>query len=306
MSNFTDASIRTDVGAVIDTLAKLHEFVTVDAAKAGDVPFAVVPDGKKIVSLKPILDEFRLLPDRRRGTVKLSTVESFVAIVERFKSDASIVYANPTRTEPKLWAIFDYHPAGPDATKADWLRHQAVFAPPLSDEWKAWSGNNGKQMGQADFAAFIEERVTDLIVPKLDDPKLRTFAELVEGVWATPADMVKLSRSLNVNVESRVKNAQTLSTGEVSIIYEQTHNAQDGAGQPLKIPTLFTIAVPVFYAGDLYRIAARLRYRVSGGNITWQYQLVRPDLVFDDAFKGIVTKVRDETALPVLLGTAEA
>lgn len=305
MSNFTDGSIRTDVGAVVDTLAKLHEFQLMDAGDPALLaPFAVVPEGKKIESLKKILDEFRLLPDRRRGTVKLSTVESFVEIVQRFKGEASIVYADPTRTAPKLWAIFDYHPAGPDATKADWLRHQAVFAPSLSDEWRAWSTNNNKPMSQGDFAAFIEERVTDLIVPKLDDPKLKTFAELVEGVWASPSDMVKLSRSLSINVEARVKNAQTLSTGEVSIVYEETH--KDGTGQPLKVPTLFTVALPVFYAGDLYRIAARLRYRVSGGTITWTYQLVRPDLVFDDAFKGIVEKAREETSLPVLFGTAEA
>lgn len=301
-NQFTDE--QTNVGALADVFAQLHGFKTLDAAALGVAPFAVVPEGKKVESLKKILDEFRLLPDRRRGTVKLSTVESFVEIIERFKGDASIVYADPTRTAPKLWAIFDYHPAGPDATKADWLRHQAVFAPPLSDEWKAWSANNNKPMSQGDFAAFVEDRIGDLIVAKFDDPKLKTFADLVGGVWASPSDMVQLSRSLSINVEAKVKNAKTLSSGEVSIVYEETH--RDGEGQPLKVPTLFTIAIPVFYAGDLYRIAARLRYRVNGGTILWTYQLVRPDLVFDDAFTGIVAKVRDETALPVLLGTSEA
>lgn len=304
MSEFTDNAIRTDVGALVDVIGQMHDFEVVDAGAQGAAPFAVVPKGKEIKSLKPILDEYRLLPDRRRGTVKLSTVESFVEIIRRFKAPESIVYADPTRTAPKLFAIFDYHPEGPDATKANWLRHQAVFAPPLSDEWKAWSANNGKAMNQGDFAAFIDEHVTDLIVPKLDDPKMKTYAELVDGVWASPADMVKLSRSLSINVDVKVKNAQTLSTGETSIVYEETH--RDGAGQAIKAPNLFTIAIPVFYAGDLYRIAARLRYRVNGGTIVWTYQLVRLDLVFDDAFKGIVEKVRAETELPVLMGNAEA
>lgn len=294
----------SDAQALIDAVKQLHNFSTGDAAKVGDAPFAVVPNGKSLISLKPLLDEFLKLPDRRRGTSKLSTVESFIEVVERFKSEASAVFANPNRSSPSIDAVFDWHPAGPDATKADWLRHQAVFAPPLSDEWKAWSANNNKPMSQADFAAFVEERIGDLIVAKLDDPKLKTFADLVGGTWASPSDMVQLSRSLTINVEATVKNAQTLSTGEVSIVYEETH--KDGTGQPLKVPSLFTIAVPVFYAGDLYRIAARLRYRRNGGTIVWTYQLVRPDLVFDDAFKGIVAKVRDETSLPVLLGTAEA
>jgi hypothetical protein len=173
----------------------------------------------------------------------------------------------------------------------------------LSDEWKAWTAKNNTFMGQGDFAAFVEEHITDLIVPNLDDPKLKTFADLVEGSWATPADMMKLSRGMSVNVESKVKNAQTLSSGEVSVVFEEVHT--NGAGEPLKVATLFTIAIPVFYAGDLYRIAARLRYRVQGGSISWLYQLVRPELVFDDAFKGLVEKVKKETNVPVFAGTPE-
>lgn len=80
--------------------------------------------------------------------------------------------------------------------------------------------------------------------------------------------------SLQVNVESNVKNAQTLNSGEVSILFEEVH--RDGAGAPLKVPNLFTIAIPVFYGGELYRIAARLRYRVSNAKITWSYQARPP------------------------------
>lgn len=294
----------TDVGALVGVLGRLHEFSTHDALLAGAAPFAVVPEGKKIESLKPIIDAFRSLPDRRRGTANVRDVASLVELTNRFKSDASAIFAAPDKTSPKVVTVFDYHPAGAKATEADWLTHRASYAPPLSEEWKAWIGKNDTVMNQAEFAAFIENRIGDLIVPNLDDPKLKTFAELVEGVWAKPSDMVQLSRKLQVNIASKVRNDQTLSSGEVSIVYEEVH--QDGAGQPLKIPTLFTIAIPVFYAGELYRIAARLRYRVRDGVISWFYQLVRPDLVFDDAFNGIVEKVKSETQLPVFIGTPEA
>jgi uncharacterized protein YfdQ (DUF2303 family) len=306
MTDFSDNNCAggTNVGALADTIARFHEFDVIDASTKGTAPFAVVPEGKTIESLKPLLDEYRLLPDRRRGTSSLRDVASFVELVKRFASGESVVFASPDRTAPKLQAVFDYHPAGEKATAADWLQHKALYAPPLSEEWKAWSAKNGQSMSQADFAAFIDEHVNDLMVPALDDPKLKTYADLVEGVWAGPSQMVALSRKLQVNVESVVKNAQTLNSGELSIIYEEIHT--DGAGQPLKVPTLFTICIPVFYAGQLYRIAARLRYRVANGKITWSYQLVRADIVFDDAFNGIVETVRKETALPVLLGTPEA
>lgn len=304
-------SIAADLGAQFE---KFHEFEVREVEQGTTkAQFAVVPMGKSLVSLKPTLDEFRALPERRRGTSQMRDVNSFIDMVLRFKSGNTTIFANPDRAKPSLTAMFDYHPKGDDAKNADWLRHQSVYAPQLSDEWKAWGANNAKWMGQGDFALFIEERIPDLIVPNLDDPKLKTYATLVDGIWANPADMVKLSRGLQINVGSTVKNAQTLNSGEVSIVYETEH--RDGAGQPLKIATLFTIAIQVFYAGTLYRIAARLRYRENQGVITWQYQLVRPDLVFDDAFNGppagegdlsIVEKVKTETGVPVFLGSPEA
>jgi len=145
------------------------------------------------------------------------------------------------------------------------------------------------------FADLIEKSARGAI----NDEASKELEKLV----ASPSDMVSLSRSLQVNVETTVKNAQTLNSGEVSVIYDEIH--KDGAGQPLRVPTLFQICIPVFYSGDLYRIPARLRYRLNSGKITWSYQLVRPDLVFDDAFDGIVAKVRGESQLPVFLGSPE-
>lgn len=297
----SEKSIAADLG---DQYQALYGPEFQDALALGAAPFAVLPTGLKIESLRGLLDSYLLKPRRRAGVSSVRDVESFVAIVARFKSAASAIYADPNRAAPSLVAVFDYHPVGGKTTDADWMKHRAVYAPPLSDEWRAWNAKNGSWMPQGDFAAFIEERVMDLIVPQLDDPKLKTFADLVEGTWAGPSQMVQLSRSLQVNVESVVKNAQTLSSGEVSIIFEEIH--KDGAGSPLKVPTLFTIAIPAFYAGDLYRIAARLRYKVSNGKIAWLYQLVRPDLVFDDAFNGIVAKAKIDTELPVFIGTPEA
>jgi uncharacterized protein YfdQ (DUF2303 family) len=159
-------------------------------------------------------------------------------------------------------------------------------------------------MSQVDFAAFIEDNVTNLVVANLDDPDIKTYADLVQGTWANPSDMVGLSRGLQVNVKSVVRNAQTLASGEASFVFEETHS--DGTGAPLKVANLFTILIPVFFAGEAYRIPTRLRYRVNEGRISWMYQLARPDLVFDDAFKGIVDVVRNQTQAPVFLGTPEA
>jgi len=293
-------SIAADLA---NTFEQLHGFQILKLDPSTTPFAAVVPKGKELKSVKPLLDEYLKAPERRRGSSSLRDLASFIAAVERFKGDESAVFADPNRSAPSVTAVFDYHPKGGDATKADWLGHRAVYAPQLSDEWKAWSAKNGQWMNQGEFAAFIEEHVTDLVVVNLDEPSIKTYAELVEGSWAGPSDMVSLSRGLQVNVSAVVKNAQTLNSGEVSITYQETH--RDGAGEPLKVKTLFMVCIPVFYAGALYRIPVRLRYRVKDDSLLWLFQMVRPDRVFDDAFNGVVQQVRDETKVPTFLGTPE-
>jgi hypothetical protein len=157
-------------------------------------------------------------------------------------------------------------------------------------------------MSQQDFAAFIEERITDVSSAALTE-RQEEFAALMQGTFATPSELVTLSRGLEINVGGTVKNAVRTSSGEISVVYNQAHT--DSTNAPIKVPNLFQIAIPVFYGGAAYRVNAWLRYRVSGGSITWGYQLVRPDIVFKDAFDEIVKRVGDDTASPVIVGTPD-
>jgi uncharacterized protein YfdQ (DUF2303 family) len=296
--------VRGTAAVVADEIKRLAGFEMINTGGVSRAMLAVVPEGKKVQDLTTILDQYLPKPLRRRGTATLTDAASFIEHVKRFASGQSAVFANPERQKPALTVVFDYHPEGEDATQADNLTHRGVYAPALSDEWKAWTGNHGKPMSQADFAAFIEDRITDVIVPNLDDPNIKTFAELVQGRFAEPSDLLALSRGLAINVETSVKNALSLTTGEISVVYDEQH--RDGAGAPINIANLFQICIPVFYAGSAYRMAVRLRYRLSGGKIAWSFLLVRPDLVFDDAFRGIVSTVTKETGVPVFLGSPEA
>jgi uncharacterized protein YfdQ (DUF2303 family) len=299
-------TVVENVGATIAREVKaLHgvELHHIHALIAEGGTIAVLPEGKRIEDLKPILDRYLLRPDRRRGTATLTDAASFIEHVKRFASEDSAVFASPTRSAPKFTVVFDYHPSGSKATDADFMGHRATYAPALSDPWNAWSGKNGVPMSQVDFATFIEDHITDVVVPNLDDPNLKTFADLVQGRFASPSDLLAMSRGLAINVETTVKNAVQLTSGIINVQYEETH--KDGMGQPISIANLFQVCIPVFYGGQLYLIGVRLRYRQAGGRIMWSYQLVRPDVVFDDAFKGIVQQIVQETEVPVFLGAPE-
>ena len=116
--------------------------------------------------------------------------------------------------------------------------------------------------------------------------------------------MLELSRGLVVRQNSRVKNAQVLQSGEAQLSYETMHT--DEAGAPLSVPGAFLLGVPVFDNGPVYRVPVRLRYRLVEGKLSWRYILHRPDVVFRTAIDAALDDIRQQTGLPVLLGTPEA
>lgn len=264
----------------------------------------VLPDGKTVESLKPLLDEFLPFPERRKGTARFHDVESFIAHFNRLGDKESAVFAKPDKKKPSFTSVIDYHKASTKPEDANWLGHRAIYEPELSEEWLAWTARNGQPMSQGDFAAFIEDRIQDLVVADVTNGRIKEFAEVVKGMWAMPTELLELSRGLAVNVASVVKNAVTLQSGEISVQFDEQH--RDAEGKPIRVPNLFQLAIPVFYAGTAYRIAVRLRYRVSAGTIQWHYNLVRHDLVFEDAFKGIVAKIDEGVQGEVFLGSPEA
>lgn len=294
----TDES--TNLGVLAQQITDLHghDILHLKAGEEGDATFIVLPQGKTLKDITPELEKYLPAPRRMRGTTSLTTAAAFLKFLERFsKPTETVVFADPTRSAPKLTAIFDYHKV--DHTPQFGV-HRAEYAPKLSDPWNTWVGNDDTEMPQGDFAEFIEENLPDIIVPHLDDPNLKTFASLVDGTFAEPSQLLELSRGMQVNVNAQVRGAVTLANGAIQVQYAEVH--ADGEGQPLKVPNLFQIAVPVFEGGAAYVMGARLRYRVADRRVLWRYLLVRPDIVFKAAFDEVVQQVEQEANVPVFHG----
>jgi len=299
MTNGTNT--KAEAQAILDH-AEAH--VRPVALPVGDGELVAVPRGLSVVDLRPMLDERLERPRRREGTATLTTLASFIAHANRFKDAHSAIFAIDDRNEPKLLAVLDYHEAGTGPPRFG--GHRAEYAFPLSDEWQAWMRAGVEEMMQARFAAFLEDRITDVqevsaIVP---GSKLATLAEKLGIALAGPSQLLALSRGLAIRVDQKVTNAVNLSTGEGSIGFEETHRAGDASG-PLKVPGGFAIAIPVFRGGAVYQIGVRLRYRVHGGTVMWRVALHRVDLAFADAFGEACEKAKSETSLPLFYGTPE-
>jgi len=317
-----DNNAPSDNKALIDFAERMTAPELVALEKETGPHAAILPTGKTIVSIKKLIDEYRERPERREGTATLATLEAFAAHVNRFKDAASAIFAiaKPTAGEaraiepPQLHAVYDYHEprvndgmADDGAELARFMKHRAIYACPFSESWRAWSAAEGSKLDQRAFAEFIEDRIGDLIAPPAmsdapGDAELVENAAMLGGQFNSPSALMEMSRGIQVNVDSKVRQAINLATGEIEVVYQTEHGE---AGERMKVRNLFVLAIPVFEGGPAYRVIGRLRYRTHNGGLVWFYQLWRADRVFRHAFDELCASAAKLTSLPVFIGKPE-
>lgn len=285
-----------------------------------------VPHGRKVEDVTKHIREAAqyLKPARRKGTARLATLQSLIDWANRFKGATSILYANPDRTAPSLTCIANYHAEGgpqldavtPDGA-ANYGDHRGVYAFPLSKEWQRWMKVSGKPMGKDDMGQFIEDNAKDFIdpTPALLNPgtvepgaeweqRLIEVAEKIGGRFGQHLKLVHMSREFQAYEISNLSVSSNRDTGESTIAFVNEHKTP--TGEPLKIPNLFLIAIPVLESGVLYRLPVRFQYRKSGGALQFVLTIYDPDRAFDDAFDEAIKIATEQTELPMLEGTPEA
>lgn len=252
-------------------------------------------------------DRYRKNPLQRVGRSQLTTLQSFVDLVNRFKQANSAIFARDSADAPGLLAVFDYHPAVAEGVdEARHMRHLALYQFPLSEEWKAWTAQDGKQMEMPDFAAFLEDHIADVVAdaaPTSDAAK--EYVNAVGGTIASPSKLIDLSRRLHIHEASTVREARNLTSGEAQLTFETQHT--DADGKPVTLPSLFMICIPIFARSETFdRLLVRLRYRKRDARVVFWFEIWRPDLAFQQAFADACAKAESETGLPLFVGTPEA
>lgn len=245
------------------------------------IPYAVIPDGYKLESLEHLMT----VPTRKTGTVSLSTTEAFIFYLQRHADlMSSTIYAliDAEKSVCKMTAVIDDN----SAVTPGWRQHRAQFVPETSVEWRRWMSKNGAKMTQADFAKWLEDNLGDIAA--------------VTGM-PTGTQILAMALAFEANAEKRVKSMVNLQSG--GIRFEFVDDETKETKSAMEVFQRFTLGLPVFErTGDAYPVEARLKYSNSGGTLTFWYELIRPDRAFKTAVQTCLTKIADETNLPVLHG----
>lgn len=287
--------------ATLATKNLLPDLRLIDVDDFG-VPEGIVcyahPQTGEIRIINDKIEALRQRPRAARGTAQVTTLESFCALTNRHKTPHSVIFAHSDLTAPALTAIIDYH--GTNGTP-DNGRHRVNYTFPITNEFAAWRDSDGKPLSQSDFALFLEDHAAEIASPTADERKM--LEPLFRERLAEPNEMLDLSRGLEVNVSSRVKNVVRPATGERQIVFvEEQTNA---SGERVDVPGAFMVCVPAFVGGDPMRMVVRLRMRVSNGSIIWAYNIWRLDDTLRQRMEQDAKQAENDTSLPVYFGQPE-
>lgn len=263
------------------------------------VPVIFDRKSQRFTSAKALIDDYRVAPQRRKGIAVADTLGSFIALVNQHKDEQSALFGRAIWPSPSLTAVLNYDSSGAGARFGD---HRVVYEFPLTEEFKAWVGCNAKPLDQEVFAAFLEEHAAELAAPM--DGERSEYERLFGEAMATPQEVVMLSRHLEVHVSSKAKQGIRLQTGERTVEFSEEH--QNSKGEKVTIPGIFMVSVRAFVDGEAVRIPARLRYRISGGDIKWFYQLYRWEFFLREQVQRDLAEAAHATALPSFEGKPEA
>jgi len=292
-----DAIARMAVKAAGAHFVEIETSVLEDKGLPAKLVAAVHPDGS-VRHVRDLIDAYRLFPRRVKGTAQAQTSTSFCALVNRHKTAISAIFAETKMPDPSLTCVVNYFDSKSDPDYAD---HLLQYKFPLTQEFKAWLAQDGEMMTQAEFAAFLEDHAAELASPFAAE--ITEYEALFREQIATPSEIIALSRGLEINVNTNVKSATRLKSGEREAVFAESHT--NGSGEKLLIPGVFMVSLIAFDEGAPVRIPARLRYRLREGRLAWAYQLYRADHWLQVEIRNVIDAVTRETSLPVFEGAPE-
>lgn len=284
----SDDNIKTalDAGRELAGLAPRFSFIAHPDDDGCKVPAMLVTNGDGDTQIALCADVLEALdarmpgPERRKGSLRFSEVDSLIAYVNRYGTDDTIVWADTSALG--FVVVFDDHPTGDADSNAAWREFRASYNCPRSPEWLAWTARDGKAMRQTEFADFIESRLEDLRV--------------ADG-YAPPIEVLQMARQLNIRTKGEFRRELNPTNGDSILV----HKTETDTGSTV-IPRAFALAIPVFEGGARYQVEARVRFALGEAGAAFSYTMHRRPEIERDAFADVRAKVATETKRLILAG----
>jgi hypothetical protein len=111
-----------------------------------------------------------------------------------------------------------------------------------------------------------------------------------------------MAQQFQAHTKVEFKSGARLASGETQLAYAETIDARAGNRGQITIPGAFELGIRVFDDLEPYRVKARFRYRLSGGQLTLGYHLDDPERKVRDAVGLVVAKAEEACGVKIMLG----
>lgn len=248
----------------------------------------IIPDGYVLEEVD--LEAKATRPRRPRGTATLYDERSFTEYVKRFKTNQTVLFANPENGNRHMTAVFNYQDAsehtdddGHEPGAPGWGDWRALLQIRYSQEWLDWQRVVGTALTQTDFAYHLEQRLIDVHEPPA-------------------ADLMTIMRTLKISKDVRYERVVHLQTGASQLVATTQYRGQ--GADDLELPESIVLRIPIFEGGEPEPIEIYLRYRLSDeGQVVFalEYGVGTARLV-EHRFREVVDRISEATGVPVWLG----
>lgn len=308
---------QNNTQAALDFARKHTEPKILEVEFEGSVEQVLITTGAEgVANVTPIVDLYAdraAAPQRRKGTVIVHDLTSFIVAVNRDSDDGSVIFADvPGR---KVTAILDFHGFARGGPR--WCQDRVEYGFTLSSQLTAWLSasvnrdGTPKLMNQRDFARLIDDRIGDVAIePPVPGSLADKFVRQRGIGFASITDLLVFTRTIVGKSSADASEMYDENTGASSLQYNRKNQVNTPDGQPVAVPLAFALSIPILcgLGATNYTIAVRLRYDINEGKgITWRIELNALDqyvlAAIDEALEIVRRpKVTEAGAAPMALG----
>lgn len=254
----------------------------------------VIRDDQKLIDLEP----YQANPTRIRAAVSITDADSFVAYVNRFKNDDSVLFVTPDlagvgSSKVIATARLDFHrPSGggvndPEAT---WGEHNVTLAARPSLAYSTLIELDGKLIDQPTFAK-----------------KLKDIARYAEA--PSTGEMLEIAQNLVLTAKGEFRNIEDDISGSTDLRYAVAVNATANSPtqqRSLVIPATFDFGIPVLEGAAPQIVQCEFLYRIpesSEDKLKIGLRIRDRVAIEEESLRSVVVGLRQETGLMVIRGT---
>jgi len=291
----TKIETSSNVGAALAFAATVTEPLVLSVPFEGKPEDVIVTTGEHgAAKLTPVRDLFAShasAPERRKGTIVVHDLDSFIAHVNRDKRPDSVIFCDVPRRQ--IIAVLDFH--GPADKTPRFGQDRIAYGFKLSPQLDAWIAAASAPMDQKTFSRLIDDRLGDVGEGELEPGSLAAEFARRRGIkFAAVSDLIAFTRTIAAKSTTESEEIVDENTGDVSIQYKKRGDLKTNDGNPIAVPQAFVLRIPILngLGATEYNIAVRLRYDIDQRGLAWRVELHALDKYVQAAIEEALVIVR--------------